>query len=149
MAINSLGHITSADATLILTCEELYPNGVQIEGFSTDQIIGGEDITIAETRMGVDGRLSAGYTPTAKNVTISLEASSPSLEVMQNIYQYMESTKSQPECSLTLTIPSRNQTVSYTQGCMTRARPVPDVKKLLDPTTWGFSFAKIKVTNGI
>lgn len=146
MAINSLGHLTSADATLILTCEELYPNGVQIEGFSSDSILTSEDLQVADTRMGVDGRLSAGYTPMVKNVTISLEASSPSLEVMQNIWQYMQSTLSQPECSLTVSIPSLGQTVQYTQGCMTKGRPVPDLKTLLDATTWQFAFAKIKIS---
>ena len=144
--LNSLGHLTSADSTLILTCVELYPSGVQIEGFSTDQILSGEDITIAETRMGVDGRLSAGYTPTPKNVVISLEASSPSLEVMQTIYQYMESTKTQPECSMTIEIPSLNQVINFVQGCMTKARPVPDLKKMLDPTNWTFTFAKFKIS---
>lgn len=146
MAINSLGHLTDADATLILTCEELYPNGVQLEGFGADGIMSGEDITVAETRMGVDGRLSAGYTPTVKNVVITLEASSPSLEVMQNIWQYMQSTMSQPECTLTVNIPSLNQTAVYTQGCMTKGRPIPDLKTMLDPTQWSFAFAKIKVS---
>lgn len=146
MAINSLGHITSANSTLILTVEDLYPSGVQLEGFSTDSILTGEDITIAETRMGVDGRLSAGYTPTPKNVTITLETSSPSLEVMVAIYQYMESRKSQPECSMTIDIPDLSQTVSLTQGCLVKARPLPDLKKLLEPTPWGFTFARFKIS---
>lgn len=148
MSINSLGHLTSADATLILTCEDLYPAGVQLEGFATDGIMSGEDTTVAETRMGVDGRLSAGYTPTATSVTISLEASSPSLEVMQNIWSYMQTTMSQPECTLTVNIPTLDQTVSYTQGCMTSGHPVPDLKQLLDPTQWQFTFAKVKISSG-
>ena len=146
MALNSLGKLTSADSTLILVCAELYPSGIQIEGFSTDSILTGEDITIAETRMGVDGRLSAGYTPTPKNVVITLEASSPSLEVMQNIFQYMQSTKTQPECSMTIQIPSMRQVASLVQGCMTKGRLIPDLKKLLDPTSWSFTFAEIKVS---
>ena len=69
MAINSLGKLTSADATIILSVNELYPNGVKLEGFSTDAMMATEDVTIAEARMGVDGRLSAGYIPSPKNIT--------------------------------------------------------------------------------
>ena len=47
--------ITSANATLILTVENLYPSGVKIEGFSTDSSFAMDDDTIAETHMGVDG----------------------------------------------------------------------------------------------
>lgn len=146
MALNSLGKLTSANATILLVVADLYPSGVQIEGFSTDQILTGEDITIAETRMGVDGRLSAGYTPTPKNVVLSVEASSPSLEVLQNLYQIMESERSQPECSMTIDIPSLDQVISLTQGCLTKARPMPDLKKMLDATSWTFTFARFKIT---
>ena len=51
--------ITSANATLILTVENLYPSGVKIEGFSTDSSFAMDDDTIAETHMGVDGKLTA------------------------------------------------------------------------------------------
>ena len=55
--------LTSANAVVILSVDELYPNGVQIQGFSTDSSFAVDDATIAEARMGVDGKLSAGYTP--------------------------------------------------------------------------------------
>lgn len=55
--------ITSANAILILTVEELYPSGVQIEKFASDDAFSSDNVTIAEVRMGVDGQLAAGYTP--------------------------------------------------------------------------------------
>lgn len=146
MAINSLGKLTSADATIILSVNELYPNGVKLEGFSTDAMMATEDVTIAEARMGVDGRLSAGYIPSPKNITITLEATSPSLEVMQTIFNYNETTLSQPECTMTITIPSLQEVITLTQGCLTKGRPIPDLKKLLDPTNWGFTFARYKIS---
>ena len=45
--------ITSANAILILTVEELYPSGVQIEKFASDDAFSSDNVTIAEVRMGV------------------------------------------------------------------------------------------------
>ena len=75
----TVGNITDANSVVILSVDDLYPAGVQIQGFSTDTAWTAGDSQIAETRMGVDGRLSAGYTPQPRTITISLEASSPSL----------------------------------------------------------------------
>ena len=145
--LNSLGNLTSANSVVILTVADLYPSGVQLEGFSTDQILSGEDVTVGEARMGVDGRLSVGYTPTPKNIVITLEASSPSLEVMQNIYSRFESTKTALECSMTIIIPALSQVFNFVQGSLIKGRPVPDLKKILDPTQWTFTFAAFKISN--
>ena len=73
-----LTDITSANAKLILTCEELYPSGVELQMFSTNQSWNADALQVAETRMGVDGHMAAGYVPNIKTVTVQLEASSPS-----------------------------------------------------------------------
>ena len=36
-----LGNITSANATIIMTVEELFPAGVRLEQFATDQSLDG------------------------------------------------------------------------------------------------------------
>ena len=58
-----LTDITSANAKLILTCEELYPSGVELQMFSTNQAWNADALQVAETRMGVDGHMAAGYVP--------------------------------------------------------------------------------------
>ncbi len=70
--------ITSANSKIILTCPELFPIGVELQQFSTDQSITQGDEEIANDRIGVDGKMVAGWIPTIKSVTIALEASSPS-----------------------------------------------------------------------
>ena len=75
----ALGNITSANAVLVLGVEELYPVGVQLTNFATDQMISSDDMEIAQARMGVDGGLAAGYVSNPFSLTITLEASSPSL----------------------------------------------------------------------
>ena len=70
--------ITSANAELILKVAEIYPAGIVLQMFGTDQAFNMEAVDITETRMGVDGRMVAGVTPVIYPVTITLEASSPS-----------------------------------------------------------------------
>ncbi len=55
-----LGDITSANATLVLIVNGLFPAGVRLQQFSTDQSYSQDELTIAEDRMGVDGGLWLG-----------------------------------------------------------------------------------------
>ena len=48
----AVGNITDADAIIILTVDNLYPSGVQIQGFSTDTAWTAGDATIAEGTYG-------------------------------------------------------------------------------------------------
>lgn len=65
--------------------DRLYDNYVTLQGFQADNAWGFGDATIGETRMGVDGKQSGGYTPHETPWTLHLEANSPSIEVMENI----------------------------------------------------------------
>ena len=51
--------ITSANAELVLSAEEVFPQGIALQMFSTDQSYSTESQQMAETRMGVDGHLAA------------------------------------------------------------------------------------------
>lgn len=53
-------NITAADAVVTLQCEELFPQGIILEQFSTDAMASMGDDTFAETRKGVDGQMVAG-----------------------------------------------------------------------------------------
>ncbi|MGA1801484.1 phage tail fiber protein [Rhizobium sp. HT1-10] len=56
-----MASITSANAIITLTIPGLFNTPVQLQGFSADNIYESEVQEIAETSMGVDGKLSAGY----------------------------------------------------------------------------------------
>lgn len=135
-----LGEITSANATIILTVDELYPAGVQLMNFSADTAADTDENELSQVRMGVDGGMAAGFTPNPYGVTISLEASSPSRKVFQRIRQAMKVNRKIYECSLEIRIPSIGETHRYSHGVMNNAKPMPGVKKVLDPTTAKFSF---------
>lgn len=145
MSQTAVGDITSANATGILIADGLFPAGIQLQQFATDQSISGEEITISEARMGVDGQMVAGYTPNPKVVTIMLEASSPSYESMAQIFKTIEIKRGLVKLDLVFNVPSIGKTFTYANGVMTSGTIVPAGKKTLDPTTWKITFANLSV----
>ena len=140
-----VGDITSANATLILTVEDLFPQGVQLYMFATDQSLSMGELTVAETRMGVDGNLVAGFVPNPKEVNIMLEAASPSYASLATLYRATEQKRGIYQCTLIATVPSISQVYTWTAGVMVKGTPVPPFKKVLDPTSWTFHFARLTI----
>lgn len=136
-------NITSANATIVMTVEELFPSGFQLEQFSTDLALSQGDDTLAETRMGVDGQMVAGFIPSILAVTISLEPSSPSMEQMNTLYKAMKTNMRVYEISLVVDIPSLGKSYTYSGGVLKTGRLVPDIKKVLDPVSYGIDFEKV------
>lgn len=140
-----VGDITSANATLVLTVDLLFPAGIRLEQFATDQSYSMDELTIAEDRMGVDGNLVAGWVPSIKPVTIMLEASSPSYFSLAQLYRACEARRGFYRCGLVASVPSIGKTFIWSQGVLKSGTPVPAGKKVLDPTTWKFDFGKLEV----
>lgn len=132
--------ITSANATIILTVDNLYPTGVKLEHFSADSAWTVEDAVVSEARMGVDGHLAAGYTPTPRLVTITLEANSPSHEVMSNLLNSMQLNMGIYTCHMHITIPSINKEFYLKKGVLTQGHQISNGEKILGTTTWQFTF---------
>lgn len=139
--------ITSANATAILTIEDLYSTGFTLEGFSTDQSVTAEDVEFAQTRMGVDGKLAAGFTPNEFKLTIMLEANSSSVEKLNELQSAMTLNNKIYVCSLQITIPSIGLEYKFTNGVLTSATVMPGLKKILDPTSWAFAFQSKSVSS--
>ena len=110
------------------------------EAMANLRFLSSDDMEIAQARMGVDGGLAAGYVPNPFSLTITLEASSPSLTVMQSLLMAMKTNRTTYKCSVTLTIPSIKQVHFWRNGVLTNGNPVTAPKKTLDPTSWKFVF---------
>jgi hypothetical protein len=137
-----LTDITSANAKLILTCEELYPSGVEVMMFSTNQAVSSDALQTAETRMGVDGHMAAGYVPNIKSVTVQLEASSPSRRYFQTIHKAMIANQRIYKVSLTAIIPSIGEEVIWSEGVLQNGSITSTAARVLEPTSWVMHFEK-------
>lgn len=132
--------ITSANAQAILTVEQIFPAGITLQMFGTDQAISMDAIDTAETRKGVDGKLVAGYVPVIHPVTITLEASSPSHYALSTVWQAMAVNRRVYACNLVCTLPSINAVFTWSTGVLQNGAPYPSMLKVLAPTTWLFHF---------
>jgi hypothetical protein len=143
MAKNNMD-ITAANAVSVLTVQDLFPAGINLLGYSTDQSISQEAVQIAETRMGVDGYMVAGYVPGIQVVNIMLEASSPSTESFNQIYDAMVSKRTIFLCELICTVPSIGAVFTWKRGVLQTGTAFPANKKVLDPTSWIFNFEALE-----
>lgn len=147
MANIALGNITSANATVVLRVDTVAPAGIVLEQFSTDQSISQGEVTVTEDRLGVDGNLAAGWVPSLKTVTISIEASSPSYTSLASILRAMEANRTIYECTLIATMPSIRKIYTWGKGVLKTTSAVANAKKVLDPTTWTFDFAALDIVD--
>lgn len=132
--------ITCANASAVLTVEQIYPSGIELQMFATDQAIGMNGVNVAETRKGVDGRLVGGFVPAIYPVNITLEAASPSRQALATLWQAMTHNKRVYACNLLCTVPSIGVVYTWSIGILKNGAPFPAMQKTLAPTTWQFDF---------
>ena len=140
-----MNNITSANATAYMVVKDLYPTGFALNNFSTDQAVDQSEDTIAETRMGVDGYMAAGYVPSIKAVTIQFEATSPSVQYLNNLYLASQKNRRTYEITLVVKVSAVNKTYTYSGGVLKTGKLLPGLKKVLDPVSYGFDFEKVSV----
>lgn len=137
--------ITSANAVAVLIVDTLFPAGIDLQGFSADAAVTQDSVQLAETRIGVDGKMAAGYIPAIIPVTITLEANSPSLSNFNYIWQQSKTKKGIYECSLVVTIPSISKVYTWRTGVMHDGALLPNLNQVLSPTAWVFHFETIEL----
>lgn len=137
-----MGHnprtITAANAVLMLRCKGVYDEYVQIQGFQADNAWNFGEANIGETRMGVDGKQSIGYTPHETPWTLYLEANSASVQVMETIRKEFNSNMEARLIDVIVEIPSIGKRYSATGG-LTSMTGGASGKKLLDGTSYNFN----------
>ena len=137
-----MGHnpktITSANAVLMLRCEGVYDDYIRIQGFQADNAWEFGEANIGETRMGVDGKQSIGYTPHETPWTLYLEANSVSTQVMENIRKDFNSNMETRFIEIIVEMPSIGKRYQG-KGGMTTMTGGAGGKKLLDGTSYNFN----------
>ncbi|WP_227242398.1 phage tail fiber protein [Paraburkholderia caribensis] len=128
--------ITSANCIYMLSIPNLYPVAQRLQGFAADAAFATEEVDTAETVMGVDGQLSAGFTPYITAQTITLQPDSPSLTIFELWASTQKSTKSIYPGAATIQIPSISKKYTMVKGVLRRVSPMPTAAKILQPMTY-------------
>lgn len=135
--------ITAANAVLMLAVTGLFPVPQQIQGFAAEDIYDTEDLETAETLMGVDGKLSAGFIYAAVKQKITLQADSASNDFFEALYRAEAAAREKYRIQGSIALRSTNKLYTMTQGVMSGYKPLPDGKKVLQPRPFTITWERV------
>lgn len=135
--------LTSANAILLFSVDGLFPVPQQIQGFATEDIFEAEAIDNAETAMGVDGKLSAGWVPNPVKLGITLQADSESVDFFEQVYLAQQAVRETYVWNGTIFLRAVQKKFAMHRGFMTNYKPLPDGKKILQPRKFMLTFEAV------
>jgi hypothetical protein len=138
--------ITSANSVFTIIVPGLFPTPVQLQGYSAERAWNTDQQDLAETQMGVDGRMTAGFVPNIVRQTISLQADSPSKVIFNSIARAMKSSREVFYISAAISLPSTGEAFSCRRGVLKNFKPVPDAAKVLQPMDFAIEWESITPT---
>jgi len=138
-----MGTITSSNAGIAISVPKVFPIPQLLQGFAADDAFAHESFEMTETRMGVDGILSAGYTPNPKKWRVIFQPDSPSILVFDNWGLAMESAKEAYPASMVITLTSINKAYQFKVGWLRGFKKLPDAKKVLEPQEYEIEWQSI------
>lgn len=138
-----MGTITSANAVLTLAQPVLFPVPQQMQGFDVDDVYDIDTIKSVETRMGVDGVLSAGFVYQEITQNIALQADSASNDFFDTIWTQMQAAQDVYPIYGVIILPSIASKFAMTQGYLTGYSPAPAAKRVLQARRYQITWARI------
>ena len=131
-----MGTITSANASVVLSIPDVFNVDQILAGFAADDAFTQQAFKMTEQRMGVDGILSAGYTPSPKPFGITFQPDSPSILVFDTWGLAHIAAKEALQASMVITMPSIGKAFNFNVGWLDDFKALPDAKKVLEPQTY-------------
>ena len=132
--------LTASNSVITLGVFGIFSTAQILHGFDVDDMFSSEAITSAETSMGVDARLSAGWVPTEKKTTFTLQADSISNDVFDVWHMTQEAAQELSVAFGVVILPAISKKFVLGRGFLTSYMPITDAKKLLQPrkyvVTW-------------
>ena len=135
--------ITSADSVFALSCTELALLGVVLEGYAADAAFAMENADTAETILGVDGKLSAGWIPRSYPQTITLQADSPSRQVFDAIVAYQDVNRTVLRLNAVISLPGNQYSYTMARGVLKNYSPMPTAQRVLQPMTFAIEWERV------
>jgi hypothetical protein len=135
--------LTSANAILAIGVEKLFNIPLPMQGFAVDDAFASEDVEVAETVLGIDGRLSAGFIPYIVPLVITLQADSESLLLFDSLLAAEAIFRDKYKLNATILIPSIGFIYAFTTGYLKKASVMPAAKKILQPRQFTLEFQNL------
>lgn len=141
-----MSSITSANSVFTLTIPGLYPAPQQLQGYSTDRAWESGAVQLTESMMSVDGRKSSGVVFNLRDMTVSLQADSPSKQIFVNLINAQIAKRDIIPFNATIDLPSTGESFIFTNGTLRSAKMLPDAAKVLQPMDFVLEWESIQPT---
>lgn len=138
--------ITSANSVFTISVPGLFPAPVQLQGYSAEKAWSTDTQELAETQMGVDGRMTAGYTPNPVTQSISLQADSPSKIIFNALAAATKAGREVFYINGAISLPSTGEAFIGTRGILKGFKPLPDAGKVLQPMEFSIVWESLNGT---
>lgn len=135
--------ITAANSSFAISIPNLYPAPQNIQGYAADDAFSEDALDQAEIVMGVDGHMSAGFVFNPVKQTVSIMPDSPSMAIFENWQAAQRTAREVFPCNATITLPAIRRKYTLQNGVMTTGKPIPDVKKTLQPTQFSITWERV------
>jgi hypothetical protein len=135
--------LTAANAIITLTASDVFPGPFRLQGFATDDVYSVDPLDIAETAMGVDGKLSGGYVPREVKQTFMLQADSESVDFFEELYAAQVAQREIYRVNGITIVASVGKQYSMSNGLLTSYSPAPTAKKILQPRSFTITWESL------
>lgn len=135
--------ITSANSVFALIIPGIYPSPQILQGYATDDAFAVDSVDVTENMVGVDGKKASGYTPYLNVMTIAFQANSRSIIIFDTWLGVMNTAREDFPANGTIFLPSIGKSYVATNGSLTKAKPLPDAKKVLQPVQYVITWESI------
>lgn len=135
--------ITSADALYVLSSADFALAGTVLEGYAADAAFTLDAADTAETQLGVDGKLSAGWVPRSYNQTITLQADSPSCAIFEGLVAAQDVSRNVFRLNAVITLKGNQRAYNLTRGVLKSHTAMPGAQRVLQPQTYTIEWERV------
>lgn len=135
--------ITSADSTFVISSADFALAATIIQGYAADAAFAMDNADAAETSLGVDGKLSAGWVPRSYNQTITLQPDSPSRPIFDGIVAAQDAGRTVYRLNGVITLPGNQYSHSLSRGVLKNYSAMANAQRILQPVTFVIEWEKV------
>lgn len=135
--------ITGANAVIMISIPLLFPVPQQLQGFAADDIFTTDTLQSAETLMGVDGKLSGGFVHVPVPQNYSLQGDSLSNFMFDQWWTAQQQAQELFTANGIVLLTAVGSKWTLTKGFLSGYKPMPDVKKLVQPRPYQITWESV------
>lgn len=139
-----MASLSTANSIVYIDVPGVIFSKMKLEGFGADDAFAFSDVENAETVMGVDGKLSAGFTPYPVSFDITIQADSTASNVFfDNWIQQEQAARDKYTASMTVYLQGNGSLYTFTKGYLKKFQPGNSAKKILQQRTFTIEFESV------